>query len=349
MRQTFRHIGLLPALLALALPLCSYADNIYDDDIYYNPKNQKSESAVKQKKSSKSAYIADYSNIDPDIYNRRGQYYATPIDTIGVATANGEDFVYTQEIQKYYNPTIVVEKSDIVDDILQNSYGNVEVVYNINGIPSFSPWFGYYSPIYTSNWSLGIWGPSWSWSWNWGPSWSIGWGPSWTWGPSWGWGPAWGWGPSWGWGPNWGPSWGPAWGPNWDYRPGWQANYRPNGRRPGGAGGNWAHNTRPGDRRPGGNYATSSGGYYNPSTRPGTSGNVGTGSNGNHSVSNPTVVMGADGHRRYQYNTDNGSTIRPSSPANQGSGNSTSATVSPASPERTPAIAEAALAPSATR
>lgn len=286
-----------------------YADD-YEDDIYYNPK--KSEKKVKKQ----SAYDPNFSNQDVDSYNLRGQYYTTPIDTIGATTSAGEDFVYTQEIQKYYNPTIVVDNADVLGDILDNSYGNVEVVYNINGVPSFSPI--YYYPYSGWNISWNLWGPSVTIGWNnpfWGPSWS--WGPSWAWGPSWSWGPSWAWGPSWG--PSWSWGWGPAWGPSWGCGPCWRPgyahhDYRPGGRVPVAPGGGWAHNTRPGNsgnhygygyngNRPGGS------GHHNYG-RPGSS--VNTGGNNAGSGSNGNRLNGYLNNRGQGTGNHNTVTTRPS-------------------------------------
>lgn len=229
----------------------------YDDDIYYNPKKDKGEQIVKDQaealrkaKKEKEAqrqsyYIKDMANMDVDAYNRRGQYYVTPVDTIGNASGQGEDFVYTQQLQKFYNPTIVVDNANQLADILNNSVGNVQIVVQDNGnpwlVPSAWGWgWPYYSSVYSPYWGWDYWGPSWSWNWNWnwGPSWA--WGPSWSWGPGWGWGPSWAWGPSWGWGPGWG--WGPVWGGGIG-RP--MADYRPHGNRPVGAGSGWSTSTRP--------------------------------------------------------------------------------------------------------
>ncbi len=197
---------LLLGALLMSVSLTSVADD-FEDDIYFNPSKQKTAA----KKKAASNYIANFDQQDVDSYNRRGQYYATPIDTIGDYVASGEDFVYTQKIQKFYNPTIVIDNADLLQTVLDNSYGNVEIIYDIDG-PVFSsiysPWSGYlpaswYSPYYYPNtwgWTVGwnspYWyGPSWSWSWNfgpaWGPSWSWGWGPSWSYGPGWGWGGGW--------------------------------------------------------------------------------------------------------------------------------------------------------------
>lgn len=286
--------AVLITLLFAGLASPMWAQNDYDDDIYYNPKKSQ------EKQQKKSNYIKNFDEIDVDTYNRRGQYYTTPIDTIGNATAYGEDFVNTQQIQKYINPTIVIDNADVLAGVLENSYGNVEIVIDDYGTPTFAPVYVYSDwPLYSYGW-----GPSWRWSWGWAPSWSIswnwGWGPSW--GPAWGWDPYWAWGPSWGWGPGWGPSWG--WGPGWGPGHGWHSDrymanhYRPNaGRRPNGPYDGWADGTRPDGNRYGGT-ASSRPGYASSSSserRP-----YSINSNG-HRVSNQQqTINGAGSYRGSQ-------------------------------------------------
>ena len=212
------------------------AQNYFDDDIYYNAK--KDTQQIPKKSSKTSNYIANMADMDVDTYNRRNEtYYTSSIDTIGTYVENGEDFVYTQQIQKYYNPTIVVDNADILGDVLSNTYGNVEIVINNNGLPVFTPFYswnypylyGAYSPYYWGfniggwGWNVGFYDPWFSW--NWGPSWG------WTWGPGWGW--------------NWGPGWGPGPGPA-PWRPGPPMAWRPGGNRPVGPNPGWGFATRPG-------------------------------------------------------------------------------------------------------
>lgn len=218
----------------LAFAGTSVAQN-YFDDVYYNPKKDTSSTtstATKQKQ--QSYYIADMGNMDVDTYNRRGnQYFVSQIDTIGSVVENGEDFVYTQQIQKYYNPTIVVDNANVLGDVLSNAYGNVDIIINDNGYPVFAPYYGWNWnwPYYSSIWSPWSWNLSfggWGWSVGWYDPWlSWGWGPGW-WNP----GPAWGWGPAWRPGPGWGPGHGPGWGPGWGPGPGPMASWNPRGNRP---------------------------------------------------------------------------------------------------------------------
>lgn len=219
---------ILASLLVAACAIPAAAQ--YDDDIYYNPKKDTKAKAEKALRQGTPKLLKSMDDMDIDVYNRRGRsHYGSASDTIGSRAASAEDFKYTQQIQRFYNPTIVVENIDQLEDVLANSVGNIEIVTDASGLPylystpsmcinwrydpafswaragfapylwgAFSPWGyngGWYDP-----WYAGYWGPGFSWSWNFGPSW--GWGPSWNWGwNSW-------WNPG-GW---WGPAWGPAWG-----------------------------------------------------------------------------------------------------------------------------------------
>ena len=161
--------------------LCVIADEY--DDIYFNP-NKKSEVVVNEN-------TEVVNGRDVDEYNRFGGYYESEIDTIGSAISNGEDFVYTKQIQKYYNPTIVVDNAEVFDEVINSSYGNVEIVYNY-GVPSLATWYSpyysvYYSPYYYlpyyyyspySYWYSWAWGPTWAWYDPWYDPWYPGWGPS---------------------------------------------------------------------------------------------------------------------------------------------------------------------------
>lgn len=219
---------IIMSALAFTLPLVHVqADDFFDDDIYYNPAKEKQ--VIKQ-----SSYIANFDDLDVDTYNRRGQYYVSPIDTVGERIGTEEDFVYTQKLQKFYNPTIVVENADILADVLENSYGNVEIVIdngNINFSPVYFPgsYYGFYSP---RAWAYSTWG--------WGPAYYDPWYNPWSWGPSYSWYPgwSWSWGPSWGYGPGW--SWG--WGPSYVVP---AVAHRPAGNQRVGAPAGWASASRP--------------------------------------------------------------------------------------------------------
>lgn len=282
--------AVLFSLLFAAGSFAIMAQNDYEDDIYYNP--NKSSSNKKE-----STYIKDFDKIDVDTYNRRGQYYVTPIDTIGNSIAYGEDFVNTQQIQKFINPTIVVDNAELLSDVLDNSYGNVEIIISDNGIPTFAPIYVYNDwPLYHYTWR------PWNWTWGWGPSFAISW--NWGWGPSWTWG--WGYDPFWAWGPSWGPGWGPGWGPM--VHPGWHGghyianHYRPGANRPNGPAAGWANNTRPGGNR------------YAGGTRPGYAASTGKNNNnyryttGGHRVSNNSTST-TSGNRINNNNSHRGSTV----------------------------------------
>lgn len=290
----------------------------YFDDIYYNPKKDTPKQQTTRQTGSTvnygttstsnynsgsnssgntSTYIANMADMDVDAYNRRGEtYYVSSIDTIGSYVGNEEDYVYTQQIQKYYNPTIVVDNANVLGDVLSNAYGNVDIIINSNGLPVFGPYYGWNWPYYSygySPWSWGINISPWGWSvgWNW---------PYYSW--AWNWGP--GWGPSWGWNPppprpGWGPS-RPGWGPPGPGGPGWRpggypmATWSPNGNRPAAPRPGWSTGTRPGVTpplaRPNGNYAGNQG---NTAQRPGV------GASGNR----PTGVVNNNG--KWEYNNAN--------------------------------------------
>lgn len=302
-----KHQLILATILTLGAPAI-LAQSYFDDDIYYNPKKDKVAAPTAKKKQSN--YIANMAEMDIDAYNRRGeQYYATSIDTIGSYTENGEDFVYTQQIQKYYNPTIVVDNADMLGDVLANAYGNVDIVIDASGLPVFAPYsyaWGYpYSRWGYPGWGINV-GP---WGWNVGfydPWYAWNWG--WNWGPSWAWGPSWGWGPGCGGGP----------------RPP-MADFRPNGNRPVGPRPGWSSNSRPGSNlahrgsgssvsRPG----SSNAGWSN--RRPGTS-STRPGSTPSRPGGNHVGVVNNNG--RWEYNTTATSGHRKAGTGAVNRGNST--------------------------
>lgn len=292
------------ALTAIMIPQLYAQDDF--DDIYYNP--NKKENSVKsnsdnQKKNNKSKknkdsnYIADFGDIDVDEYNRRGFYYETPIDTIGEKVENAEDFVYTQQIQKYYNPTVVVQNADVLTDLLLNSYGNVNIIIEDNypkfcsiysgsygWLPGYYNW--YYRPGWT--WSYAV-GPSWTWTWNLGNPWD--WFPNyyypiyrWGYGPGWVNDPFWGYMPGWGYQP-------PRPG---NHRPNYHASNTPSMNRPSNPRPGWGSNTRP-------QNATIDRVSGNAMVRPGASRpNGGNSSSGN--------IRMHDGNRRGMYSTSGTST-----------------------------------------
>lgn len=238
-------------LLLIVFSIFSFtmnADDYYDDDIYYNPEKKEKTEIVNIAESSEMV-----NGWDVDTYNRFGGYYETSIDTIGNGVAHTDDFVYTQQIQKFYNPTIVVDNSDVLADVLNNSYGNVEIVIN-NGYPTFS---GLYTPfkVYcTFGYPYATWNYWYNWGWN-----SIWYDPWYAWGPSWSW-----------YDPFLGPSWYPHHPP---HDPGYYpphhhhyADYRPQGNRTHRVDYGWSGSSRPnsvGNHR----YNSNSAGHYNGSHR----------------------------------------------------------------------------------
>lgn len=238
-------------LLTIASLAFGFGANAYDytDDIYYNPRTETSSNKkVAKNNSGYSSNLVDFSTIDVDEYNRRGQYYYSAVDTIGSYVESEPDFIYTTQIQKYYNPTIVTDNADVLNEVLNNSYGNVEIVYNYNGSPSFVPYSYYNYPYYWNYYNT--WYSPWSWNFNIGPfGFNFGWSSWYAWNPYWNWGPSWSWGPSWGWAWN-RPTWHPGWGHG-PHHPGWNpapprpmATYSPGGRNNYGFNGGGLSNNR---------------------------------------------------------------------------------------------------------
>lgn len=109
-------------LASVLTPLLVSGQSYYDDDIYYNPsklkKTEKRE--VKKQKTEETAdfeeptYQVYTSNPrDVDEYNRRGAYKVSA-DTISADTvvANPDVFQYTERMERFDNPTIVVSSDD---------------------------------------------------------------------------------------------------------------------------------------------------------------------------------------------------------------------------------------------
>lgn len=235
-----------------------YADD-YGDDIYYNPNKEKKVEIVESQEYETGDFI---NGRDVDEYNRFGGYYESDIDTIGNNVGNAEDFVYTKQIQKYYNPTIVVDNMEVFEDVMSNSYGNVEIVVNA-GVPTIATWYTpYYSPYYAWGWPYSGWSYWNSWRWSWGPTWAWNsmWYDPWYYDP---------------WYPCWEPTWHP--GPAHPHGVGHFADYRPHGNSTNRVGGGWANSTRNnyGSHRVSGNVGSNRGNALTTGSNHRMSGNKG--------------------------------------------------------------------------
>lgn len=260
-----RLTSLFAAAAIIACGSSAFAQGYDDDDIYYNPSKAKQATPAKPAtgQNSYNYPTADYPaadtytpgtgmNVDVDTYNRRGSFAA---DTAVARSSDApSSFEYTQQIERFYNPRIIIESPD--QDLARIYYTEPSTDLNIYiNTPSIwgGPYYSYSPFYYNSPW---YWGTPRSWwyynswyydSWAWGPSWSWGWTPGWSYGPSWGWG---------GYYP-------PAWLPSRPHRPSWSnrpsGNVRP-GYRPGSSHGRY-------DGYTGGGYGNSRPGY-----RPGSSG-----------------------------------------------------------------------------
>lgn len=367
----FLLVALTATLVGSAAFAAGYDD---DDDIYYNPAKAKKEIKASQKINTKKdkrgtivtgndgneyvvteegmaypvqavnfagsdAYIVNSGNTrDVDEYNRRSCSKASGSLSSSVTTR--EDFANTRQIERYYNPDIVVATGD--DDLIDLYYTQAqpqEVNIYIDATPS---WNSFYGPTYSAwnywnNW--GYWNnwnwytnsyyyPSlaWSWGWSYNPWWGYGYNPWWT--PSW----------SWSWGgyyPGYYPAprpWhGPSHSPAGSYRPHRPGSNYAGATRPGGNRGNYPSvGGRPANNNQGGygQQTNNQGGYRG--QRPGTgTPNVSTGTTIGSNMNNNTGNSGfigrpSTGSNARPGNGSNyrGGTSRPNASTVIGSGNS---------------------------
>ena len=115
-------------------------------------------------------------NRDVDEYNRRNVSHSADS-----TSTQSEDFSYTRRLERFHNPSIIINSDD--PELVEYYYSSAAPNVTINvGTPLY---YGSYIGSYWDPWySYPGWG--WNYGWNswWGPSWSFGWN-SW-WGPSWG-------------------------------------------------------------------------------------------------------------------------------------------------------------------
>lgn len=180
-------------MASVLAPTLVSAQGYYDDDIYFNPAKVKKTAplAVSEQPSidfEEPTYQVYTSNPrDIDEYNRRGRYTALTDSVPGDTTAvtNPDVFQYTERMERFDNPTIVISSGDSrLKELYYTDNVNIYV-----GLPTVGWSFGlydtWYSPYYYNSWNL-------SWGWNlyrpyygwydpfWGPSYPYyGWGYSW--------------------------------------------------------------------------------------------------------------------------------------------------------------------------
>ncbi|MDE7410721.1 MAG: hypothetical protein K2M94_01625 [Paramuribaculum sp.] len=313
----------------------------YEDDIYYNPdKKAKSvtvKPSVQNNQYNAQTAVQDYpaadtytpalssgSKIDVDTYNRRGMFASdnTQSTKSSSTTQTRESFAGTRNIERFYNPDIIVSSND---EELAELYYSEPSTTNLTINVVTPDYWGYpysgYSPFWNvwnyprSSWYYNNWYyNNWAWNnWNWGPSWSWGWSPSWSWG--------WGYGPSW----SWYPGHSHHYYPSWTHRP--VVNNRPSGNiRPGyRPSGNQTVGNRPsGNVRPG--YRP---GYNNTHTGTATSGSSSSGyrsgyrtSGNSSSVTTPPSNNSSSGYRSGYRSNNSSSSSSGSSYRNSSSGSS---------------------------
>lgn len=327
-----RFLSLL-ALVALGRSFTAYAQGYDDDDIYYNPsKSQKTtKTEKKQKSNATKVTVVDYPaadsytvmpgqgvNIDVDTYNRRGIFANDTTSVAARKTSDPGSFEYTQQIERFYNPRVIIESPD--ETVVQYYYSdptpNINIVVNTPGYWGYSPYY------YGSPWYWGT--PYTSWRWNYWNSWNAWAYDPWYWGPSWSW--SWGgyypgyWGgyyPGY-WGGYYPGYWGPAYRPS--HTPGW-AN-RPSGNvRPGASTIRPSHST--GNYRPGSSRGTRP--AYGTSTTPSTHYTPGRGTNrsAGSSRSGYTRPSGSDNGSGYRPGSSRSNNSNYSYPSNNNSNRST--------------------------
>ncbi len=197
----------------------------YDDDIYYNPSKVKNTTVVTTQKTA-STYtdfeapeyqVYSTSPRDVDEYNRRGVYAQRDSVSTDSLKADSDVFQYTERMERFDNPTIVISSGDsrlkelyYADNV--NIYIGTPSTYFSFG--TYSPWWSTYS--YYNDFWYGY--NYWNWGWGWH-----------SYRPycSWGWcDPFWGSSYHYGWG-------GYDWGyPHHHHGGGWHPNYTDGGRRP---------------------------------------------------------------------------------------------------------------------
>lgn len=308
----------------------AYAQDEYDDIYYSEPKPASTPRNSQGFSKPGSHYVPNMHEVDIDAYNRRGEsYYTTPADTIGVSASETPDYIYTQQIQQYYNPTIVVSNQSLLEQVLNGSYGNVNIVYT-GSTPYFLPYYAYLPSISAVlPWGMGLsydWGSPWNWPWYYQPWYNLnywGWNPGFNWGWHCGWGPAYGW------------TWGPSWGWDWHHNRHWTANhYRPNMHGNGFTRPGWTSTTRPAlgnpqaSHRPAGSRpGTTTGGGGTTNHRPGATVRPAAG------MASTTSRPGTTSSDRYQGNTVTthrpGTTVRPGTSAVRPSSGTGTATTRP--------------------
>lgn len=160
------------------------------DDIYYNSsKSNKKESKKLESQNSpvyaddiaaSDTYTLENNGVDRDVdeYNRR---YTTQdsVQNGSFENENQSDFVYTDRIKRFYNPSVITDSSD--PELAELYYASTAPSINlVIGTPTYywDPfWYDYWH--YPYSWHAGWYGPGWhrpyyAWDWNWG--WTFGWG-----------------------------------------------------------------------------------------------------------------------------------------------------------------------------
>lgn len=156
-------------------PMVMSGQSYYDDDIYYNPskvKKTETPEVVRPQNVETAEFDAPTYQVyttsprDIDEYNRRNARLSPsdsiPSDSIA-STYNPDMFQYTERMERFDNPTLVVSSNDsrlkelYYTDNVNIYVGTPSVTWSFGGF--YDPWYSPYRPSW-------YWG-SWDWSWGW--------------------------------------------------------------------------------------------------------------------------------------------------------------------------------------
>lgn len=166
-------------------------DDIYYDSSHSNTSKTTSATTVAPANNSYN-YAGTVNGRDIDEYNRRGttngNYTAQQPDTVysdnGGAGNGYSDYTYTMRIQRFYNPTIVIESSDpaLLTALVAPAYAAATFGTILSPFSSLYWGWDYYPASYyawnawNNPWYYGGWNWGWHSSWYWGdPYWNYGW------------------------------------------------------------------------------------------------------------------------------------------------------------------------------
>ncbi|NCC98357.1 MAG: hypothetical protein EOL95_01465 [Bacteroidia bacterium] len=150
-------------LFSVILSASIYAYGQYDDIYYEKPSQKKSSittqaptTVVIENENTQETYQGSTRNVDE--YNRWGSSSNTneSAQSSDNDTAYTEDFQYTEQIVKYYNPEAVTINDPqyvyVYEDAQDEVIETAPVINLTFGLGYYTPLWGFYNPWYTWNW-----------------------------------------------------------------------------------------------------------------------------------------------------------------------------------------------------